>query len=61
MRIPLVIGGKSPGIEHSRRLGRKLREMTVRGGEAGLRKERNKDLTSKRVSIDLTPLLKLTN
>jgi len=39
MRILLVVGGKSPGIEHDRRLARKLREMTVRGGEAGLRKE----------------------
>jgi hypothetical protein len=58
MRILLVVGGKSPGIEHDRQLGRKLGEMTVRGGEAGLRKERNKELTSKRVSIDLTPLSK---
>jgi hypothetical protein len=61
IRILLDVGGKSPGIEHDRRLGRKLREMTMRGGEAGLRKERNKELTSKRVSIDLTPLPKLTN
>ena len=61
MRILLVVGGKSPGIEHVRQLRRKLREMTVRGGEAGLRKERNKELTSQRASIDLTPLPKLTN
>jgi len=30
--------GKSQGIEHDRQLVRKLREETVRGGEAGLRK-----------------------
>jgi hypothetical protein len=35
--------------------------MTVRVGEAGLRKETNKALTSKRASIDLNPLPKLTN
>jgi hypothetical protein len=58
MRILLVVGGKSPGIEHDRRLGKKLTEMTVRGGEATLRKERNKELTSKSVSIDLIPLSK---
>jgi len=61
MWILLVVGGKSPGIEHKRQLGRKRREMTVRGGEAGLRKERNRKPTSKRASIDLTPLPKLTN
>jgi hypothetical protein len=61
MRIQLVVGGKSQGIEHDRRLGRKLREMTVGGGEARIRKEQNKELTSKRVSIDPTPLPKLTN
>jgi len=31
--------GKSQGIEHDEWLGRKLREKTVRGGEAGQRKE----------------------
>ena len=46
------------GIKHDRRLGRKLRENTVRGGEAELRKERNKELISKRPPIDLTPLPK---
>jgi hypothetical protein len=61
MRILLVIGAKSQGIELNRQLGRKVREMTVRGGEAGLRKERNKELNSKRASIDVTPLPKLTN
>jgi hypothetical protein len=30
----------------------------VKGGEAELRKEQNKDLTSKRAPIDLTPLPK---
>jgi hypothetical protein len=35
--------------------------MTERGGEAGQRKEQKKELTSKRASIDLTPLPKLTN
>jgi hypothetical protein len=45
MRKQLVVGGKSQRIEHDRRLGRKLREMTLRGGEAGLSKERNKELT----------------
>jgi len=39
MMILIVVGGKSPGIEHDTRHGRNLREMTVRGGEAGLRKE----------------------
>jgi hypothetical protein len=51
----------SPAIEHGRRLARKVREMTLRDGEAGLRKEQNKELTSKRGSIDLTSILKLTN
>ena len=32
--------------------------MTVRDGEAGPRKEQNKELTSKRAPIDLTPLPK---
>ena len=50
--------GKSQGIEHDRQLGRKRREKTVRGGEAGLRKERNKELTSKRAPMVLTPLPK---
>jgi len=31
--------GKALGIEHDIRLRRNLREMTVSGGEAGLRKE----------------------
>jgi hypothetical protein len=33
-------------MEHNRRLGRKIRQITMKGGEAGLRKERNKELTS---------------
>jgi len=50
--------GKLQGITSDRRLGRKLREKTVRCCEDGLRKERNKELTSTRVPIDLTPLPK---
>ena len=46
--------GKSQEIEHDGQLGRKLREMTVRGGEAGLRQKQNKELTTKRAPIDLT-------
>jgi len=40
-------GRKSQGIEHNGQLGRKLRENTVSGVEAGLREEWNKELTSK--------------
>jgi len=36
----------------------KLGEKSVGGGKAGPRKERNKELTSKRVPIDITPLPK---
>jgi len=36
--------------------GRKLRGKTVKGNEAGLKKEPNKELTSKRLLIDLTSL-----
>jgi hypothetical protein len=46
------------GNEHYRRLGRKLRRKTVRGGEPGLRKESQQKLTSKRAPIDVTPLTK---
>lgn len=53
--------GKSQGIEDDRRLGTKLWEMTMRGGEAGLNMEQNNELTSKRAPIDQTPLPKLTN
>ena len=48
--------GKSQGIEHDKRLRRKLSEMTVTDGEAGLTQERNKELTSKSAPFDLTPL-----
>jgi len=43
------------GSKESRLTGGKLGEKTVRGGEAGLRKERNKELTSNRAPIDLKP------
>jgi len=58
MRIELIVGGHCRGIEYDRRLGRKLREKTMRDGEAGLRKERNKELTSIRAPIDRTPVPK---
>jgi len=48
--------GKSQGIAHDEWLGRKLRGKTARGGDAGISKEQNKDLTSKRVPINLTAL-----
>jgi len=44
--------------KHDTQLGRKLREKTVRSGEAWLRKEQNKELTSKRVLIDQNHLPK---
>jgi hypothetical protein len=39
---------KSQGIELDSRHGRKLRESTMEGGEAGLREEPNQELTSKK-------------
>jgi len=54
-------GGKSQGIEQDRRLGRKLRENTVRGGEAWPREEWNNSSpqkNNKRAPIDPTPLPK---
>lgn len=45
-------------MEYGRRLGIKLRVKSVRGGEAGPRKEQNQAITLKRAPIDLTPLPK---
>jgi len=55
-------GGKSQGIEHDRCHGSSLREQTVRGGKAGLREERNKEVTSKKErQLTQLPFQKLTN
>lgn len=50
--------GQFQHIDHHRLLRRKSRVKTVRGGEAGLRKHWNKELTTTRVQIDRTHLPK---
>jgi len=60
MRILLVVGGRSRREQNprDRRHARKLRTEDCERCEARLRKERNKELTSKGSPIDLTPLPK---
>jgi hypothetical protein len=46
------LGGNSQGIDFDRKLRRKLRVRTVGGGDAGLREERNTELTTNKKSAN---------